>query len=89
MEDPQAELWKFPCSFPVKAMGNSAPDFIEHVAAIVRRHAPGFGETDVTSRLSSGGKFTAVTVTITAVSRAQIDAIYQDFHQDERVIYVL
>lgn len=83
------EILSFPCEFPVKAMGNSAPDFAEHVAAIVRRHAPGFNEAAVSSRSSSGGKFTAVTVMILATSRAQLEAIYQDFHQDERVLYVI
>ncbi|MEW6279299.1 MAG: DUF493 domain-containing protein [Candidatus Eremiobacterota bacterium] len=83
------ELWTFPCDFPVKAMGNSAPDFADHVVSIVRRHAPEFEDSAVSSRRSSGGKFTSVTVNIVATSRAQIEAIYQDFHQDERVLYTL
>lgn len=83
------ELFSFPCSFPVKAMGSSAPDFIEHIVAIVSRHAPGVQESQVSSRLSSNGRFTAVTVNITATSREQLDAIYMDFHQDERVLYTL
>lgn len=83
------ELMTFPCEFHVKAMGNSAPDFADHVAAIVRRHAPEFTEEAVTSRSSSGGKFTSVNITIQATSRAQLEAIYQDFHQDERVLWVI
>lgn len=83
------ELLNFPCDFPVKAMGDSAPDFADHVASIVRRHAPEFSETAVSSRSSSGGKYTAVTIMIQAQSRAQLEAIYQDFHQDARVLYVI
>lgn len=88
MEAPQ-EIMTFPCEFHVKAMGKTAPDFEEHVAAIVRRHAPEFLESAVSSRSSSGGRFTSVNITIQATSRAQLEAIYQDFHQDARVLYVI
>jgi uncharacterized protein len=82
-------LLQFPCSFPIKAAGRAEGDFAALVVAIVRRHAPGFDAAAVNLRESSGGKWLAVTVTIQAESRAQLDAIYQDLTADERVIWAL
>ena len=68
----------FPCEFPIKAMGKSSPEFDLQVIEIVRRHATDFNEGAVTMRPSKGGKYTSVTVVITATSKPQLDAIYQD-----------
>jgi putative lipoic acid-binding regulatory protein len=76
--DSPESLLKFPCEFPIKAMGPSRADFEALVAGIVRRHAPNMGEGAVVSRPSKGGKYLAVTVTIRAESKAQLDAIYRD-----------
>jgi putative lipoic acid-binding regulatory protein len=73
-----ASLLKFPCEFPIKAMGPGRPDFEGLVAGIVRRHAPSLSEGAIVSRPSKGGKYLAVTVTIRAESKAQLDAIYRD-----------
>ena len=45
---------------------------------IVRRHAPDLGEGAVSSRVSSGGRYLAVTLTVRAESRGQLDAIYRE-----------
>jgi uncharacterized protein len=82
-------LLQFPCSYPIKAAGRAEGDFAALVVAIVRRHAPNFDADAVSLRESSSGKWLAVTVTIQAESRAQLDAIYQDLTADERVIWAL
>jgi putative lipoic acid-binding regulatory protein len=46
-------------------------------------------EIVVTRRLSSGGKYLAVTATIIAESRAQLDDIYRDLNAQERVVMAL
>lgn len=75
--DPESPL-QFPCDFPIKAFGHNRADFDALVVEIVRRHASNLGEGAVTSRPSSKGKYTAVTVTIRAESREQLDSIYRD-----------
>jgi uncharacterized protein len=85
----QEDLFAFPCSFPIKATGRAAGDFAAVVLEIVRRHAPAADESAVTTRASSGGKWLAVTVTIEAQSRAQLDAIYRDLTADNRVVWAL
>jgi len=59
------------------------------VVGIVRRHAPDIGEAAVTVRPSAGGKYLAVTVTIVATSRAQLDAIYHELVACEQVLVAL
>ncbi len=91
MSKEQESIIKFPCSFPIKAMGNIAmqDDFKQIVVAIVQAHVPSLNENQVTSRHSKNGKYLAVTVTIEATSQAQLDAVYQDLSDCERVIMAL
>ncbi len=82
-------LLKFPCDFSIKAMGLATPEFDALVVEIVRRHAPDLGEGAVQTRASKGGKYLAVTVTISATSKVQLDAIYQDLTDHELVLMSL
>ncbi len=79
----------FPCQFPIKAMGLAEDDFDLLVVEIVRRHAPDIKEGAVTSRLSRGGKYVSVTVTVDAESREQLDTLYRALHAQERVLILL
>ena len=80
---------KFPCDFPIKAMGKSDCNLDLIVVEIVRRHAPDLGEGAIYSRDSTKGNYTSVTVIVTATSRAQLDAIYQDLVDCEAVIMAI
>jgi putative lipoic acid-binding regulatory protein len=90
--DPNKEtLLEFPCRFPIKAMGRSAPGFEAIVVQIMRKHAELWQgeERPVSSNPSSAGKYTAVTVVIEATSREQLDAIYQDLTDCPDVLMAL
>ena len=80
---------KFPCQFPIKAMGKSDCNLDEIVAGIVRKHVPDLGEGAVYNRDSKKGNYVSVTVVINATSREQLDAIYQDLVDCEAVIMAL
>ena len=80
---------QFPCAFPIKAMGPAMPSFDTLVVSIVGRHSADIAEGAVTVRPSAGGKYLAVTVTIQAQSRAQLDAIYRDLVACEQVMVAL
>ena len=80
---------KFPCSFPIKALGLNADDFEAVVVDSVRRRAPHMADEAVTRRLSSGHKYLSVTVTLIAESRDQLDAIYQDLSRPEQVLMLI
>lgn len=85
----ETTLLEFPCDFPIKAMGRAGEDFDSLVVGLVRRHSPDLREGAVKTRLSQGGKYISVTVTIQARSRAQLDAIYMDLTAHERVLMAL
>ena len=87
--DPEETLLEFPCRFSIKVMGLAAPEFDVTVVEIVRRHAPDLGEGAVQIRPSSGGKYLAVTVTIEARSRDQLDAIYRELTAHEQILMCL
>ncbi len=82
-------LLKFPCTFPIKAMGRSEAGFDDLVVEIVRRHAPDLREGAVKTRASRQGRWVSVTVTIQATSKGQLDAIYQALTDHEKVVMCL
>ncbi|MEM7026840.1 MAG: DUF493 domain-containing protein [Pseudomonadota bacterium] len=82
-------LIQFPCDFPIKVMGIAEDDFDLIIVEIVRRHAPDLGEGAVRSRHSKEGKYISVTVTVNAQSREQLDNIYLDLTEHEKVIMAL
>jgi len=83
------EVWNFPCSFPIKAIGRNSADFQALVVEIVRRHAPDLNDDAVSSRTSGGDAYQAVTAVFTARSREQLDALYSELSGHEQVLMVL
>jgi uncharacterized protein len=83
------EIWSFPCSFPIKAIGRNNADFEAIVLEIVRRHVPDLDESAVSSRTSGGTAYRSVTVTFAARSREQLDALYTELSGHELVLMVL
>ena len=67
-------------------MGRTDTNLESVVVAIVRKHVNDLGEGAIRKRLSRGGKYTSVTVTIRATSRVQLDAIYQDLSDCDDVL---
>ena len=82
-------LLEFPCEFPIKAMGPAEPDFVLHVLALVREHAPDVSDDSVATNASRRGTYVSVTVNVTATSKAQLDAIYRSLNADRRVVMTL
>ncbi len=75
---PEAEtLLTFPTDFPVKVMGRHVDGFTDAIVAVVLEHAPDFDPRTLESRPSTQGNYLALTATINATSKAQLDALYQ------------
>ena len=87
-EQPET-LLEFPCEFPVKAMGRDDAGFEAMVTKIILAHAEPAAGVPVTTNASSSGTYLSVTVTIEAVSKAQLDRIYQDLTDCEQVLVAL
>ncbi len=79
----------YPLDFPIKVMGRSEPGFVRSVVDIVRKHAPEFDENTIELRKSKKNTYLSVTCTIVAVSREQLDALYQELGDHPAVAMVL
>jgi putative lipoic acid-binding regulatory protein len=82
------DLLEFPCSFPLKAVGKGPDDFQDVVLSVLQRYVSSLGNDCVTSRQSKQGKYLAVTVTFVAENKAQLEAIYRELGNHERVLMV-
>ncbi len=71
-------LLAFPCEFPIKIVGRKQPGFAQQILEIVLRHAPDYNADTMEMRPSRQGTYLSLTVTINAVSREQLDALYQE-----------
>ena len=89
MKDSQDTLLKFPCQYPIKAMGKAGADFDVLVFEIVRKHTPDLADFAVQTRVSRSGRFISVTVVIEALSKDQLDNIYMDLTSNEHVLMAL
>ena len=89
MTDDSGELLQFPCEFPIKVMGRDSESFRSLTLAIVERHAGPLESGRISERPSSKGNFLALTYTIEARSRQQLDAIYQELTSSGVVLVAL
>ena len=87
MSGPDESLLKFPTDLPVKVFGRNDADFRVAAVEIVEKH---FGKaytiTEVESRQAA---YVSLTFTVRAESRAQVDALYQDFVSSSQVLMAL
>lgn len=86
---PGQSLIEYPSAFPIKVMGAQVEGFVEAVVAVARRFDPAFDAATVELRPSSGGKYLGVTITVTATSREQLDALYRTLSTHPMVRVVL
>ena len=89
MDNNPESPFEFPCPYPIKAIGHYADDFADIVIAILQRHDPDLDAGTLEKRLSNGGRYLSVTVTITAQSREQLESVYAELKGHERVLYLL
>jgi len=73
---PAPSLIEYPSLFPIKVMGEKVDGFVHAVTQIAERFDPAFDAGTIELRPSKGGKYLGVTITVTATSREQLDALY-------------
>ena len=86
---PERSLIEYPSAFPIKVMGAHVAGFTEAIVAVAQRFDPGFDPVTVESRPSRGGNYLGLTITITATSREQLDALYRALSSHPMVKVVL
>jgi uncharacterized protein len=81
--------FEFPCDFPLKIMGAARDDFAQAIMTVVQAHAPDFNAASMEIRASGKGNYLAMTCTIRAQSREQLDNLYRDLTSHPYVKIVL
>jgi putative lipoic acid-binding regulatory protein len=88
--DPRKDsLIEYPSAFPIKVMGAKADGFVHAVTRIVEQFDPSFDAATVELRDSRAGNYLGITVTVTATSREQLDALYRALSTHPMVKMVL
>ncbi|WP_300715977.1 DUF493 family protein [Hydrogenophaga sp.] len=86
---PEPSLIEYPSLFPIKVMGGNVDGFTEAVLDVARRFDPMLDPATIETRPSSGNKYLAITVTVTATSREQLDDLYRALSSHPLVKVVL
>ena len=82
-------LLKFPCDFTIKVIGKGDDEFESTVLMIIHRHFPNLGDRAIQSRNSEYGKYRALSITIHADTKEQMDSLYRELSACPQVIMAL
>ena len=80
---------EFPCDFTIKIMGKQNDSFNANTHALILKHFPETKATQFTSRPSKDNNYLAITVTVYAQNKAELDALYTDLSKATDVIMAL
>jgi putative lipoic acid-binding regulatory protein len=86
---PSESLIEYPSDFPIKVMGPTHDDFAATIVEVVIKHDPTFHHGKLEARPSAKGNFTGLTVTVRAISREQLDALYSELSAHPMVKIVM
>ena len=82
-------LINYPCDFPIKVMGRNTSDFVATLTALVQGFDPSLDVSAIEQRPSRNGQYLGLTFIIHAVSRQQLDDLYQALSAHPMVSVVL
>lgn len=86
----EAPKIEFPCeNYPIKVLGEGGDDYQSFVLDIVEVHAPGVDAERIKINHSSNGRFTSITLFITATSPEQLKALHNELIGHDRIKMVL
>lgn len=80
---------EFPSEFPIKVMGRQGSELRALTQAIIERHTGPLEDSRVKTRTSADGNFVALTYTVLATSREQLDNIYRELTACKSVLMAL
>jgi len=82
-------LMKFPHDYPLKVMGRNSDDFRSIVLGIVQKHMGDIDQSLIEERPSRDSNYLGLTITVRAISKAQLDALYMELTSCEKVMVAL
>ncbi len=85
----RATLIEFPCTFPIKVMGQKVDHFVHTLTAIAKEFDPQFDAASIEIRQSKAGNYLGITLNVWATSQTQLDALYTALSSNPLVKVVL
>lgn len=81
---------EFPCAFTIKTFGKATPEYEVAVLEIIKKHiTEPLKEDAIRQRYSKDKNYLALSITLQAQSKEQMDAIYQDLTKEPLVTMAL
>jgi uncharacterized protein len=80
---------KFPSRMHIRCIGKNSDSLRDQVLATVRRHVSAVPEKAVSQRMSNGGKYLSVTITVTVDNQSQYEALFRDLRKNPDIVSVL
>ena len=88
-QDEKAKGLTFPCTYPVKAMGENSNKFLQEMLFIAQKHCPATQDCHVRTSLSKTGKYQSVTLTVEVDSREHLEGLYVEIKAHKDVKWTL
>jgi len=86
---PEPAGMEFPTFFRLRIVGRNDADFADFILERLLPYIPELLTEHIEIQPSAGGKYIAVHVSFTALSREHLDSIYRDLSGHERVLMIL
>ena len=77
--------FEFPCTFPIKVMGEHDAGLENFVRDALEKHLKAPESAEINVRASSNGKFISITATFTAHSLEELNALYETITSNPKV----
>ena len=83
------EVFDFPCSISLKAIGEDRDDYVQFIIDSVRSVIGELDTSAITTRKSQQSNFISVTIPFTAQDREQLESVYRVLKEDSRTRYLI
>lgn len=80
---------QFPCDFTLKIVGKSEGHFEKIALAIIKEHFPETSPSHIQKKFSKDKNYLSLSVTVHAISKMQLDALYQALSSTKEILMVL
>ncbi len=84
-----SDLLKFPCEFTIKIVGAEQANVEEIAVPILQKNDVDIETIKITTKQSSTGKYTSLTVIMNVDSKEQLDNIYRELSSHSQISMVL
>ena len=87
--DKDISLIEFPCDFTIKIIGNNLNNFEQDIRNIIVKHFANGKEIVINCNKSNQSNYIAISATVHAKSKEQLDAVYMELTKHPEVKMVL